>query len=98
MGKVKRLWSAFTDDMDHCFYTGNAPVERHHIFGGSSRKASEQYGYVLPVRPDLHPNGVFASTEGKAKDIEMKQMAQMHFEANHGTREDFRRIFGKSYL
>ena len=29
---MKRLWSVFTNDMDHCYFTGIAPVERHHIF------------------------------------------------------------------
>lgn len=31
---MKRLWSIFTEDMDHCFYTGSNVVERHHIFYG----------------------------------------------------------------
>ena len=25
---MKRLWSCFTDDMDHCYFTGTAPVEQ----------------------------------------------------------------------
>ena len=33
----KKLWSVFTDDMDHCYFTGTYPVERHHIFGSSDR-------------------------------------------------------------
>ena len=53
---MKILWSVFTDDMDHCYFTGSAPVERHHIFGGNpNRKYSEKYGFVIPLRPDLHP-------------------------------------------
>lgn len=96
---MKRLCSVFTDDMDHCFFTGSAPVERHHIFGGSSRKASEKYGFVVPLRPDLHPNGVQADrSKSKEIDLHLKQMAQKYFEENHGTREEFREIFGKSYL
>lgn len=94
----KRLWSAFTDDLDHCIFTGSSQVERHHIFGGSSRKASERYGYVVPLRPDLHPNGVFAGKHAKRIDIYLKQMTQRDFEKKHGTREDFRKVFGKSYL
>lgn len=35
---MKRLWSVFTDDMDHCYFTGSAPVERHHIFGGNPNR------------------------------------------------------------
>lgn len=95
---MKTLWSVFTDDMEHCFYTGTAPVERHHIFGGSRKKHCEKYGYVIPLAPRLHPNGVYASEEGKALDDVLKKMAQAHFEEHHGTREEFIKIFNKSYL
>ena len=94
----KRLWSVFTDDMDHCCFTGTAPVERHHIFGGANRKNSEKYGVVVPLRPDLHPNGVYAGHSAKLIDVKLKTMAQEYFERECGTRDDFRRIFGKSYL
>lgn len=95
---MKRLWSVFTDDMDHCYFTGTAPVERHHIWGGSNRKNSEKYGFVIPLRPDLHPNGAQAGKNAVEIDLELKQMAQEYFEKYYGTREDFRRIFGKSVL
>lgn len=95
---MKRLWSVFTDDMDHCYFTGTAPVERHHIFGGSRRRASERYGFVIPLRPDLHPNGARAGAGSGGIDAKLKQMAQAYFEQNYGSRDDFRRIFGKSYL
>lgn len=98
MGQVKRLWSVFTDDMDHCFFTGTAPVERHHIYGGSRRKHSETYGYVIPLSPAMHPNGTQAGSDADQIDEVLKKMAQSHFEANNGTRQDFIRIFGKSYL
>ena len=29
---MKKLWSVFTDDMDQCYFTVTAPVERHDIF------------------------------------------------------------------
>lgn len=95
---AKRLFSVFTDDMDSCIFTGASPVERHHIFGGSNRAKSEKYGFVVPLRPDLHPNGVFAGKNAKEIDTHLKQMAQEYFEAHYGTREQFREEFGKSYL
>lgn len=95
---AKTLNSVFTEDMDHCFFTGTAPVERHHIFGGHNRKNSEKYGFVIPLRPDLHPNGVHAGANAKEIDEQLKTMAQKYFEDHYGSREDFRRIFGKSYL
>ena len=95
---MKILWSAFTDDMDHCLFTQYPRVERHHIFGGCNRKRSEKYGYVVPLRPDLHPNGVQAGKHAKEIDRYLKQMAQRDFEEKYGSREDFIREFGKSHL
>ena len=80
----KKLWSVFTDDMDHCYFTGASPVERHHIFGGNpNRKHSEEYGFVIPLRPDLHPNGVHAGQGAKLIDTKLKTMAQKYFESHY---------------
>lgn len=97
---AKRLKSAFTDDMEHCIYTGSTCVERHHIFGGPNRKRSEKYMFVVPLRPDIHPNGVYFNPPPGFEDIDirLKRMAQDYFEEHHGTREEFRSIFGKSWL
>ena len=96
---AKRLKSVFTEDMDVCIFTGSPYVERHHIFGGFNRNRSEQYGFVVPLRYDLHPNS--ARADGRyAKDIDthLKQKAQEYYEENIGTRDDFIREFGRSYL
>lgn len=98
MASVKRLWSVFTDDMDHCYFTGKSPVERHHIFGAYNKKNSEKYGFVIPLSPELHPNGVHACKDASKIDIKLKKMAQRYFEEKHGTREEFIKIFGKSVL
>ena len=95
---AKKLWSVFTDNMDKCIFTGSWVVERHHIFGGSNRKKSEKYGFVVPLRPDYHPNGVHAGSNAKEIDTKLKEMAQSYWEAHLGTREEFRKEFGKSYL
>lgn len=95
---AKRLHSVLTDDMDHCLFTGTAPVERHHVFGGSNKKNSEKYGFIAPLRPDLHPNGVFAGQSAKLVDLELKQRCQRYFEDHCGARKDFISIFGRSYL
>lgn len=99
---AKRLWSIFTDDMDHCYFTGSDRVERHHVFygmGGDKKKPCELYGYVVPLRPDMHPNGVHATGYARTViDLELKKACQKDFETNHGTREEFIRIFGRSVL
>jgi len=98
---AKRLKSVFTDDMDHCMFTGSSPVERHHIFynmGGGMKKKCEKYGFIAPLRPDLHPNGVYAGKDAKDVDLKLKTMAQSYYEEHYGTREEFIREFGKNYL
>lgn len=95
---MKRLHSVFTDDMDHCMFTGAAPVERHHIFGAANKERSEKYGFIAPLRPDLHPNGVFAGKDAKSVDLALKTKAQTYYEEHYGTRQDFIREFGRSYL
>ena len=100
---AKRLISVFTDDMGTCMFTGNIQVERHHIFGGSSRKASEKYGFVVPLWYAIHPNGANFDTARFGKyqepfDTYLKRTAQGYFEDNYGSREEFIKIFGRSYL
>ena len=95
---AKKLFSVFADDLDHCMFTGSPMVERHHIFGASNRKRSEKYGFIAPLRPDLHPNGASAGKETKEVDTYLKEMAQRYYEDHYGTRDDFRREFGKSYI
>ena len=94
----KKLWSVLTDDMDHCIYTGSNVVERHHVFGGSRKKASEKRGFIAPLRPDLHPNGVFAGKDAKKVDDELKTRCQKYYETHYGTRQQFIDEFGKGYL
>lgn len=96
---AKRLTSVFTTDMNHCIFTGSPYVERHHILGGANKKRSERYGFIVPLRYDLHPNGVRADPRYRKQiDEYLKKMAQEYFEKHYGTREGFRNIFGKSYL
>lgn len=98
---AKRLWSVFTDDMDTCMFTYSNQVERHHIFynmGGGVREKCEKYGFIAPLRPDLHPNGVFAGKDAKAVDLKLKTMAQEYYEEHYGSRENFIEEFGKSCL
>ena len=96
---AKRLTSVFTDDMDKCIFTGSPYVERHHIYGAANRSLSEKYGFVVPLRYDLHPNGAGANPEYREQiDKHLKQMAQKYFEEHYGDRDDFIKTFGRSYL
>lgn len=95
---MKKLWSIFTDDMEHCYFTRSDMVERHHIYPGFNRKKCEKYGYVIPLRPDLHPNGAQAGSTWKEIDDYLRRACQKDYEKNHGSREDFIKEFGRNYL
>lgn len=90
--------SAIIEDMEHCVVCGSPYVQIHHIFfGTSNRKMSDKYGYVAPLCREHH-TGNTGVHFNKFLDLYLKQMAQTHFEANTGTRNEFRKVFGKSYL
>lgn len=97
---MKKLTSVFTSDMDRCYFTGSPVVERHHVFGGPLRKKSEKYGFVVPLHPYLHPNGVhFKRTPENLKiDRKLKVMCQEYYEEHIGSREDWMREFYENYL
>ena len=98
---MKRLWSIFTDDMDACIFTKSTYVERHHVFAGNAnRKKCEKYGFIAPLGPDLHPNGVFFNRTDQNLKIDgyLKIECQKYYESHFGSRKDFIREFGKGYL
>lgn len=73
-------------------------TEEHHIFEGRNRQQSEAYGlkvYLCPVCHRTGPRAAHSNTETKER---LHRIGQMAFERKGGSREDFIRIFGKSYL
>jgi hypothetical protein len=96
----KKLWSVFTTDMEHCYFTGLPEPHIHHIFYGSRRALSEKYGFVIPLVPHFHIYGKCSVHEcpNRGLDLRLKQMAQTYFEEQIGSREDFIDEFGKSWL
>ena len=88
---AKRLWSIFTDDMDHCMYTGQYGVERHHVFSHTprERKLCEKYGFVAPLRPDRHPNGTRRGNRGCDVDKDLRRRCKEYYIEHYGTEEEF---------
>lgn len=74
-------------------------LHRHHIFYGSAnRKQAEKYGcwvYLCGRHHNLSDEGVHFN---KNLDNKLKRLAQEEFEKNLGTRNDFIKIFGKSFI
>lgn len=91
----KRLWSIFTDDMDYCMITGRYGVERHHVFSHTHRERilCEKYGFIAPLIPELHPNGVHAGMDAKSVDVELRSMCHEYYLEHYGTEEEFREEF-----
>ncbi len=99
MGRIKKLFSVLTNDLEHCFVCGSNTVAIHHVFGASNRTKSEKRGFILPLHPRWHTDSNDAVHRGnKALDLQFKQMAQTYYEQHYGTRADFIIEFGKSYL
>ena len=71
-------------------------VEKHHVFSGPYRKASEKHGMTVDLCASCHrgPQGVHQNAELNRR---LKREFQGIFEQEH-SREEFRRIFGKSYI
>lgn len=74
-------------------------LHRHHIFyGRDNRTQSELQGcwcYLCGTHHNLSKRGVHFNKE---LDMRLKQECQRRWESNKGTREDFIRLFGRSYL
>lgn len=85
-------------ETDCCYVCGNPNTQWHHVFfGNANRKISDRYGYVIGLCQAHHTgqNGVHFN---KRLDMQLKTMAQEHFESNYGSREDFIKVFGKSFI
>lgn len=85
-------------NMGYCEICGKYGItERHHVFyGTANRKQSEKYGLVCDLCPDCH-RGKQGVHRNRNIDMELKRKKQKEFELHH-SREEFRSIFGKSYL
>ena len=82
-----------------CYLSGRTDwLEKHHLYQGANRKLSEKYGLWVYLNHYWHnepPNGVHFNKENMER---LHKEGQRAFEMIHGTREDFVRIFGRSWL
>lgn len=79
-----------------CYLCGALePLHDHHIFGGTSnRSKSEKLGLKVWLCEKHHRK---VHQNGKAMKF-LKRKGQKYYEKNIGTREDFIKEFGRSYL
>lgn len=83
--------------MDSCAFCGSPQnLERHHVFFGARRKASERYGMVVTLCHNCH-QGRHGPHQDRGTDLLLKRRYQRVFEAEHG-HKSFMTIFGRNYL
>ena len=82
-------------DEKRCFVTGfEGQVDKHHIYAGNRRKASEKWGCWVWLRHDIHME---LHDKNKALDKMLRRTCQERFEDLYG-HEKFMEVFGKNYL
>lgn len=98
---MKKTKSIVTEHDNTCFFCGRPTECEHHlIFGAGSRKLAEEDGLKVPCCHRCHNMG--AGTESIHANIMAEKLSRMLgqavYEARIGSRDDFRKRYGKSYL
>lgn len=74
-----------------CALCGSPYIQLHHIYEGKNRKNSTKYSMIVPLCKYHHDWVHKTNYKG------FKEKYQKKFEETH-TREEFIKIFGRSYL
>ena len=100
-GKIAKLernrYSVLTDDVDKCIICGQPRQALHEVFYGKNRINSIKHGMVIPLCNNHH-TGSDGIHFKRNIDMYYKQLCQIYWEANIGTKEEFITVFGKNYL
>ena len=82
-----------------CYWCGNPfTLERHHcLHGTANRRLAEEDGLWVYLC-NLHHTGQYGVHRHPEMDRQLKMKAQAAWEERYGTRDDFRKRYGKSYL
>ena len=82
--------------MGYCHLCGRyARLDKHHVFGGAFRNASERYKMYVYICRDCHDRIHFSKDSRKMMDS-LRWEFQQRFEENH-TREEFMALFHRNY-
>ena len=80
---------------EECYVTGSrVNLDCHHVYAGSRRKLSDEWGCWVWLRHDIHME---LHQRNPTLDKRLKRECQEAFEALYG-HDQFVEIFGKSYL
>lgn len=83
-----------------CFFSNSTTgLDKHHIYFGANRKVSDENGFWIWLRHDLHIAGSSFRTPHNDRnlDLQLKELCQRIYEESH-TREEFIALIGRNYL
>ncbi len=81
---------------DRCRICGRPYASLHEVFGGKNRQLSIIYDLQVRLCTEVHHLDVTINPKGELA-TSLRQEFQTKFEQNH-SRDEFIRLFGKSYL
>lgn len=87
-------FSILTDDLEHCFFCNQQPVDMHEIYGGANRRISMQNGFCVPLCRKCHE---FVTINRKI-NLVLKKTCQELYQWEEHTKDDFMKLIGKNYL
>jgi len=102
--------SIITNYMDYCMICGSPTTETHHgLSGTSNRKIADKWKAVMPLCPKHHNSSKMSVHQNHEMEVLSKQLSQLAVEKeiyrrqlydddSDPAREEFRKIFGKSFL
>lgn len=91
----KNRFSVFTNNKDKCMFCPSTyKLTWHEIFAGRNRQNSMKFGLCLRMCLNCHKE----KQENTNFNNFWHKQAQLYFEQNIGTREEFIKIFKRNYL
>ena len=90
----KKLWSAITDDLDHCIECGGPKEQIHHCLYGTKRKHADEDRLTVLFCASCH-NRLHNTDHSLA--LKYMRIAQATYEESHGHAVYMER-YGKNYL
>ena len=74
-------------------------AHRHEVFFGANRQKSIEYGLVVFLTPEMHNMSNKGVHFNREFDLQLKRIGQVAAMERYGwTVDEFRNIFGKSFL
>lgn len=86
---------------EYCIFCGKPKTEEHHlVFGRGMRQTAEEDGVKIPVCSNCHTmaGGTSQLHNNPIAEKLSKMLGQAVWEKEYGSREEFRKRYGRSYL